>query len=234
MSSTALPIYIQISELLQREIAAGLYAAGDRLPPESELAKTLNVAVGTLRKALSELALRGLLERRQGSGTYVKAAADTGAGKSIYEFFRLELLKGGGLPTAQILAFDKIETPAEFEFAFSKKCYRVRRLRLLSNQAIALEEIYFDSKQHPNLQQADLGEALYLFYKERLGFWIASAEDRVGMSVVPDWSPAEFQPSVDSACPSVERISYSGKNKIEEYSITWFDNARCRYVNRMK
>jgi GntR family transcriptional regulator len=233
-SSTSLPIYIQISELLQREIAAGLYAAGDRLPPEAELANTLHVAVGTLRKALSELASRGLLERRQGSGTYVKTAIDVGASKSVYEFFRLELLRGGGLPTATILAFNKIETPAEFQAAFSKNCYCVRRLRLLNNQPVALEEIYFDSHHHPQLTQADLGEALYLFYKERLGFWIASAEDRVGMSTVPQWSPAEFQPSVGSACPSVERVSHSGKNKIEEYSITWFDSERCRYVNRMK
>jgi GntR family transcriptional regulator len=233
-SSATLPIYIQISELLQREIAAGLYAAGDRLPPEAQLAKTLNVAVGTLRKALSELALRGLLERRQGSGTYIKAAADTGSGKSIYEFFRLELLRGGGLPTAQILAFDKIETPQSFQASFSKKCYRVRRLRFLNNEPIALEEIYFDSKHHPHLKQADLGEALYLFYKERLGFWIASAEDRVGISDVPDWSPAEFQLVIGNACASVERISYSGKNEIEEYSNTWFDSERCRYINRMK
>jgi GntR family transcriptional regulator len=79
-----------------------------------------------------------------------------------------------------------------------------------------------------------LGEALYLFYKERLGFWIASAEDRIGMGAVPNWSPPEFQPRIGSACPNVERISYSGKNTIEEYSITWFDSQRCRYVNRMK
>ncbi|MEY4294916.1 MAG: hypothetical protein RLY82_604, partial [Pseudomonadota bacterium] len=149
--STALPIYIQISELLQREIAAGLYAAGDRLPPEAELANTLNVAVGTLRKALSELASRGMLERIHGSGTYVKAALDSGSSKSIYEFFRLELLYGAGLPTAKILRFEKIETPLAFQVAFSKKCYRVRRLRFLNNQPIAVEEIYFDSKYHPQL-----------------------------------------------------------------------------------
>ncbi len=233
-NSTSLPIYIQISELLQREIAAGLYAVGDRLPPEAELAKTLDVAVGTVRKALSELALRGLLERRQGSGTYVNATIDVSTSKSVYEFFRLELRRGGGLPTAKILAFDKIVTPVLFLSAFSKNCYRVRRLRLLNNQPVAIEEIYFDSKLHPHLMQSDLGEALYLFYKERLGFWISSAEDRVGMSTVPQWSPAEFQPRFGNACPSVERVSYSGKNKIEEYSVTWFDAAVCRYVNRLK
>ncbi len=234
-SSTSLPIYIQISELLQREIAAGLYAAGDRLPPEAELAKTLNVAVGTLRKALSELASRGLLERRQGSGTYVRRSTSTAPiSKSVYEFFKLELLRGGGLPTAEVLAFSKMETPSSFKASFADECYRVRRLRLLDGMPAAVEEIYFDSKHHPKLKLADLGEALYQFYKERLGFWISSAEDRIGAGPVPNWSPSLFAPSIGAICPRIERVSTSNKNTIEEYSVTWFDPERCRYVNRMK
>jgi GntR family transcriptional regulator len=233
MSSTptSLPIYIQISELLQREIAAGLYAAGDRLPPEAQLAGTLGVAVGTLRKALSELALRGMLERRQGSGTYIKKGV-SGAenGKSVYEFFKLELLRGGGLPTATVIDFQKISKP---EF-FSNDSYRVRRLRSLGGAPVALEEIYFNSKHHPKLKLVDLGEALYQFYKERLGFWIASAEDRIGAGPVPDWSPSLFAPRIGTICPRIERISTFNKNTIEEYSVTWFDPERCRYVNRMK
>ena len=227
----SLPIYIQITELLEREIAAGHYAQGDRLPPESELAKTLNVAVGTLRKSLAELESRGRLERRQGSGTYVKAQGVKEAqAKSVYEFFRLELLRGGGLPTAAIIDFQKIEL-SNF---FTGSAYRVRRLRSLNSIPVALEEIYFDAAHHPHLKVEDLGEALYLFYQQRLGFWISSVEDRIGLDKVPDWSPSLFPMSIGKTCASVERISYSGKNKIEEYSTTWFDSKRCRYVNRLK
>ena len=89
---TRLPLYVQISELLHREIAAGHWLAGERLPTESKLAQDLDVAVGTLRKALTVLEEDGLLERRQGSGTYVKKPPEGGA---IYQFFRLELLDGG-------------------------------------------------------------------------------------------------------------------------------------------
>lgn len=234
-SSTSLPIYIQISELLQREITAGLYAAGDRLPPEAELANTLNVAVGTLRKALSELALRGMLERRQGSGTYVRRSSSTEPfGKSVYEFFKLELPRGGGLPTARVLAFDKIRTPDAFQVSFSKECYRVRRLRLLSGTPVALEEIYFEGKHQPTLKLEDLGEALYQFYKERLGFWIASAEDHIGQGALPNWSPAELKFEAGSNCPRVERVARSSEGLIREYSVTWFDASQCRYVNRLK
>jgi GntR family transcriptional regulator len=234
---TSLPLYIQISELLAREIAAGLYVQGDRLPPESELASTLDVAVGTLRKALSELESRGLLERRQGSGTYVQtsqSASSTSKPASVYGFFKLELLRGGGLPTASVIDFQKMETPASFQVTFSKLCYRVRRLRSLGGLPVAIEEIYFDAKHQPDLRVEDLGEALYQFYQARLGFWISRAEDRIAIGDVPDWSPSLFAPSVGKPCPRIERVSWSGKNHIEEYSVTWFDPERCRYVNRMK
>lgn len=262
MPSTAitpqkLPLYIQISELLTREIGAGRWHAGERLPAESDLAKRLKVAVGTLRKSLAELEARGLLERRQGSGTYVRSKSarsghsDTVQAKSIYEFFRLELLNGGGLPSALLLDLQCIPRPSQVP-AFgqttgmlnnSKKtdapyCYRLRRLRLLNNTPIALEEIYFDKRHAQNLQLADLSEALYLFYQERLGFWISSVEDRIGMGEVPAWSaelaPKLFSLGAGSPCPVVERWSMSGASQIEEHSVTWFDPLRARYVNRIR
>jgi GntR family transcriptional regulator len=237
---SSLPLYIQITELLTREIGAGRWAEGDRLPPEAELSEALGVAVGTLRKALAELDARGHLERKQGSGTYIRhSAQSTGLvnGKSVYEFFKLELLKGGGLPSATVVDFQKMPRPAfvpEFAQSKAKFCYRVRRLRSLSAVPVAIEEIYFDARHHPQLRVEDLGEALYLFYQQRLGFWIAHAQDRVGAGAVPAWSPSLFVPAAGVMCPKIERLSWSAKNQLEEYSITWFDSDRCRYVNRMK
>jgi GntR family transcriptional regulator len=239
-SSSSLPLYIQITELLTREIAAGHWAEGDRLPPEAEFSQTLGVAVGTLRKALAELDARGVLERRQGSGTYIRQstlASGVAQNKSVYEFFKLELARGGGLPSATVMDIQKIPHPKfvpNFNEGKAKFCYRVRRLRALNAMPVAIEEIYFDARHHPQLTVEDLGEALYLFYQQRLGFWISHAEDRVGAARVPEWAPSLFTPKVGTMCPNVERISWSGKNKFEEYSITWFDPERCRYVNRMK
>jgi GntR family transcriptional regulator len=239
-STTALPMYLQISEFLTREIAIGRWSEGDRLPPEAVLAHTLGVATGTLRKALAELHIRGLLVRKQGSGTYVKPHQQPNAqaeGKSIYDFFRLELLRGGGLPTATVVDFQKITHPKHVPYFAGNQaaqCYRVRRLRCLNSLPVAIEEIYFDVRHQSTLAIEDLGEAMYRFYQQRLGFWISRAEDRIGASAVPSWSPSLFAPLAGTVCPQIERTSWSGKNHIEEYSITWFDPLRCRYVNRLK
>ena len=45
--ATSLPVYIQISEMLMREIIAGRLSDGERLLPERHLAKSLNISVGT-------------------------------------------------------------------------------------------------------------------------------------------------------------------------------------------
>lgn len=188
--------------------------------------------MGTIRKALAELAARGLLERRQGSGTYV---SHTGKSRSIYEFFRLELATGGGLPTARVLAFQALARPAGqpgFGDGSSRHGYRVRRLRFLNDTPVALEEIWFDTRHRKGLTAADLNEALYLFYKETLGFWISRVEDQVSVGSVPDWRPPEFDGATGDACGAIERKSWSGTNQLEEWSTTWFDPKLARYTAR--
>lgn len=227
-----LPLFIRASELLTREIAAGHWQKGERLPTETELAQMLGMAVGTVRKALAELAARGLVERRQGSGTYVRGQGRQG---SIYEFFRLELCAGGGLPTARLIDFQRVPHPAgvkPFGGGAAGRCYRVRRLRLLGGVPVALEEIWFDARHRKGLQAGDLSEALYLFYKESLGFWISRVQDHVSVGQVPAWAPADFSCAPSGACGLIEREAWSGANKLEEFSRTWFDPHRARYTAR--
>ena len=228
----ALPLYVQISELLTREIAAGIWPDGSRLPTEADLARTLGVAVGTLRKALSELEHRGLVERIQGSGTYVRAKARTGA---IYEFFHLELKRGVGLPTATILSLDQCPHP-DFAPAFgagdSNRSWRVRRLRYLGGTPAALEEIWFDARHAPSLDIDSIDESMHLFYREKLGFWITRVEDQVSVSPCPDFGPADtpFRPGAPFGY--VERVSWAQAGTVEEFSRNWFDPETVAYVAR--
>lgn len=226
----SLPLHIKIKELLARELAAGHWRTGERLPPEASLAASLGCAVGTLRKSLAELEAQGTIERRQGSGTYVKQAP---SGKRVYDFFRLALLVGGGLPTAVVLAFDTLTHPADvptFGTHPSPTCYRVRRLRLLNNAPIALEEIYFDTRHNAALTINDLGEALYLFYQTQLGFWIANAQDSVSISTVPSWTNPLFALPAHTPCGFIERRSYAATGALEEFSRTWFNPQMAHYT----
>jgi GntR family phosphonate transport system transcriptional regulator len=63
----------QIADRIEGQIAAGRLAPGARLPSEAELARSFGVNRHTLRRALAELAARGLLRASQGRGTFVEA-----------------------------------------------------------------------------------------------------------------------------------------------------------------
>ena len=63
--------YRQVMETLRARIGAGGYAAGDRLPAETELAAALGVSRPTLRQALAQLESEGLLYSQRTSGRFV-------------------------------------------------------------------------------------------------------------------------------------------------------------------
>ena len=60
----------QVANRLVKLLSNGDLKPGDKLPPERELAKRLNVGRTTVREALKLLTLSGLLEARRGDGTY--------------------------------------------------------------------------------------------------------------------------------------------------------------------
>jgi DNA-binding FadR family transcriptional regulator len=63
-----------ITARLRHAIETGIFADGDQLPPERQLAVALGTARSTIRKALDQLEQKGLVVRRVGSGTYVNFA----------------------------------------------------------------------------------------------------------------------------------------------------------------
>ena len=183
-----------------------------------------------MRKALADLARKGLLERIQGSGNYVRHRPDVA---SVYSFFRLERLAGGGLPTAQILSLDSDLPVPEGSGLTGRTGHRIRRLRRLEGEPAAIEEIWLDGRFATRLDAAAISESLYLYYRDALDLVIARVEDRVGIDRVPDWSPTDFAPLPGAASAHVERSSWGAGLDVAEYSRTWFDNEKARYVSRM-
>lgn len=71
MRPRARSVSIEVAAHLERLIATGELAPGSRLPPERELAATMDVSRTSLREAMHELESKNLIERRPGIGTMV-------------------------------------------------------------------------------------------------------------------------------------------------------------------
>jgi GntR family transcriptional regulator len=229
----ALPLYLQVSEMLIQDIQTGYIVDGERLPPERELAREFGISVGTLRKSLADLEDKGLLERRQGSGNYVRSVAMP---DSVYAYFRLEVIGEKRdrkfLPTARLLSFDLLPKPDYLPaFGTGETAYRLRRHRFIGEVSAAIEEIWLDAAIAPGLKADDLSESIYLFYRQKLGIWVARAEDYVSVGVVPDWGRGY---GFDDPTGLIDRMAWSQTGASIEVSRTWFDPRMVRYVGRLR
>jgi GntR family transcriptional regulator, transcriptional repressor for pyruvate dehydrogenase complex len=81
-----LRLYDQIAEQLRGMIDDGTLKPGDRLPPERDLAERFRVSRNSVRDAYRALEAKGLIETRQGDGTYVREAHPREMYESIIEF----------------------------------------------------------------------------------------------------------------------------------------------------
>ena len=74
------PKYQQVYAALHRDILSGRYKSGEKLPSEAALVKQFGASRITVGRAVRDLTQEGLVERRAGSGTYVRQPKSTSAG----------------------------------------------------------------------------------------------------------------------------------------------------------
>lgn len=100
------PVWQSIAQTLGAEIADGHYRAGDKLPTEAALAARFGVNRHTVRRALADMADRGLVHARRGAGVFVTATPTFyPIGKRTR--FHQNIAASGRLPEKQVL---RVET----------------------------------------------------------------------------------------------------------------------------
>lgn len=123
--SARAPKYQRIADELRRGISEGTYAAGARLPTETDLSEQFKVSLPTVRQALSVLRAEGLIESRHGIGTFVKESRRLqrrsrhryGRARSdkqlLTSHLRHEIVSAGREPTPPHIAEVMTDAPTE-------------------------------------------------------------------------------------------------------------------------
>lgn len=70
-------IYEQIADILLESIKSGEYQVGDKLPSIQKLGQQYGVSVASVREALNALRTIGIIEMKQGYGTFIKQIEPT-------------------------------------------------------------------------------------------------------------------------------------------------------------
>ncbi|HEV2650352.1 MAG TPA: GntR family transcriptional regulator [Rhizomicrobium sp.] len=137
----SLPLYQQLQRGLRHAIESKLLAPDDALPPERDLAEEFAVSRITVRKAIDGLVAEGLLNRRQGSGTFVSSRVEKNFSKLTS--FTEDMIARGRVPTSTWLRKSQgTVTPEEsltMGLSPGTPVYRFHRLRFADGAPMALE-----------------------------------------------------------------------------------------------
>ena len=133
-------LYVQLAEALERDIAGGRYAAFDRLPSEQALMAKHGVSRVTVRQAIALLHKKGLIEVKQGKGTFVTGSVVRHGLDNLTGFYDA-LIAQGLRPSTRLLEFrlatpaDKASTALEGD---ARRSVAMRRLYKLHARAFAV------------------------------------------------------------------------------------------------
>ncbi len=103
----------QVLRILIQRINQGDYPPGSQFPTENELAEEMGVSRATIRHACSLLEERGLLQRRQGVGSFVSRALSIANPLFQYTNFEERIASRGLLPAFQQLEERQVDTSPE-------------------------------------------------------------------------------------------------------------------------
>jgi GntR family transcriptional regulator len=136
------PAYLQLREQLGRAIRAGELAPGTALPSERELSESLALSRMTVRRAFEELVAEGLVEQRQGSGTFVRGGPVEQTIDRLQGFgeeaSRLGLRPGGRVLDVGLHPVDAVAAQC-LEVEEGVRVLRLTRLRTADGAPLALQ-----------------------------------------------------------------------------------------------
>ena len=153
-AASEMPRYRQIIDALGRAIERGTLTAGDRLPPETDLAKLFSVSLGTIQKALNHLTDSGFLERSRRRGTFV-------AGRPAEDVFvfRFRHPETGQIltPFTRVLSVSVDESKGSWrQFLNVERCVRVERLVWVEGDSPAFSQFHIALEHGQHLLEEPL------------------------------------------------------------------------------
>ena len=168
-------VYKKVMQNLKDRIRANDFEK-NRLPDERTLSEELGVSRSSIKRALGILAEEGVIFKKRGSGTFVNPLYLKNKSIFRYEGSNLgitnNLKKEGYNPTIKVLDFKVIPASKEVKenlFLQSEEfVYEIKRLRLLNDQGIIIENSYIPIKIAPALTKEIVSHSLFDYFAKEL------------------------------------------------------------------
>lgn len=223
-ASDPTPLYLRLQHRIRGAIERGALKPRDALPGERDIAETLGVSRVTVRKAIGGLVAAGLLEQRQGSGTFValKPRRMEQALSRLTSFTEDMRLRGLA-PSIRVLRCE-ISPPSPQEamhllLSPQDKVSRLGRLRLAGGIPMAIELATLPQRLLPD--PAAVGPSLYAAL-DAAGIRPVRALQRLSASNLTPNDAALLDVPPGAAALAFERISFLPGGEPIEFTKSWY------------
>lgn len=213
-------MYRQIADRLQEEIAAGQFRAGDKLPSEGDLEKRFAVSRVTIRLALKLLTNEGIIERKQGKGTFVsgkRVAHGLHIMRSLHESLRQQGLNA----TMQLIDKQNVPVPAPLNTIFGQfsSLTMITRLHKVDQEPIALGSSYFSELDEKLSWQQIEQQPTWRLLEQSTGQTIQHSDIRIRLVKSETEQARLLNILPDSPLFRLQRISWFPDGQCAEHSV---------------
>ena len=236
--NSKLPLYHQLYEILRGGILSGECRPGDMIPPESELIEQHQVSRTTVRQVLDMLVSEGLIERKQGRGTFVaQPSVEQGLVRIVN--FTEDMRMRGCEPSSKVLFSGLIPAPQDVADMLrvepGEEMARLERLRLADGIPMGVEESNLLHRYCPGVLNGDYeSHSLRETLEKDHGIRLIRAKQTIRAILAPPEMADTLGIKPRSALLFVVRISFSQENVPVEFLRIYYRADRYVLYNELQ
>ncbi|MEQ8813466.1 MAG: GntR family transcriptional regulator [Thalassobaculum sp.] len=239
--SDSAPLYEIVKRQVSEAILIGQWVPGTVLPSEVALAQSFGVAVGTVRRALTDLTAEGLLARRRKTGTVVTGRTPHHSLRLFFQFFRLHGLDGALVKSrARVLSLEtaaaRSDEAEKLQLAEGAQVVRIRRTRHVDSHPVMVDRFTLPAARVPGFPAAagDVPELLYLFLLERYGIRISAVREQLAAELASPEDAEVLGLTPPAAVLIIDEVAYDQSGAPTLFARHCAITDRHRYVNEVR
>jgi GntR family transcriptional regulator len=226
LQRSPIPLYHQLKELLIEKIESGEWEPGHQLPTEFQLTLEFGVSRATVRQAMQLLENQGLIDRKQGRGTFVarpKIAHDLASRRRFWS-----------TPRFRLLSLDKRTAPAsvaeQLGLAVNDQVWEMQRIILEGDEPLMLIRSWYPVALFPGLDTRDAGtQAMSNILGEGYGVYSAREHREVEVTTLDEEEARLLDASVGMPALLLTYLSLTSTGQGIEYRKMIVRGDRSKY-----
>ncbi|WP_274650843.1 GntR family transcriptional regulator [Paenibacillus humicola] len=232
-----IPLYLQLKEVITEKIENGEWLPGEKIPTEDSLQKQFDISRITVRQAISDLVVSGLLTRIQGKGTFVAEPKLANIRPELtgftYEMGGHHAVESLVLDCSKMIASERIRR--KFDLSPNVEVMKLERIRLVDGQPVGLQKAFLNISITPgiDLNKYDFSRQSLYASLEAEGVELLEAEETVEAKLADDLQASLLRIPAGAPVMHLTRLTKLKDGRTYEYAEMIFRGDKYKYTAKL-